>query len=404
MPVNLNPPDKLLPIAGARLGVADAAVKKPGQPDVALMALAAGTSVACVFTRNAFAAAPVALGRKHIGNHKARALLINSGNANAGTGEAGLVDATQCCEAVAGALAIDAADVLPFSTGVIGHRLPVDRLCRAAGEASDTLDEDGWLAAARAMMTTDVVPKGLSRRMTLADGQVVTLTGIAKGSGMICPDMATMLAFVGTDAAIGGEALQQALDASVADSFNSITVDGDTSTNDACLLFATGQSATLRPGTPDWLVFTTALAEIMQGLAQAVIRDAEGATRFITLDVTGAADTEEARRVAFTVGQSPLVKTACFAGDPNWGRILAAVGRAGVDALDISGVSIHLDDVVIVANGRPAPDYREADAEAVMAQAEFTIAIDLGRGQAGTRIWTSDLSHDYITINAEYRT
>lgn len=403
MPVNLKSPEQLLPITGARMGVADAAIKKPGEPDLALVALDADTTVASVFTRNAFAAAPVVLARQHARHHKARALLINSGNANAGNGANGMVDATNCCETAARVLGVGTEDILPFSTGVIGQRLPVDRLCQATNEIGDTLHQDGWLAVARAMMTTDVVPKGLSRRITLSDGQTVTLTGIAKGSGMIRPDMATMLSFVGTDASIAGGDLQHALDATVDASFNSITVDGDTSTNDACLLFATGQGAILKPSTADWAAFTTALREIMQGLAQAIVRDAEGATRFITLDVTGATDAEEARNVAFTVAQSPLVKTACFAGDPNWGRILAAVGRAGIEGLDISGVGIKLDDVTIVAKGEPASEYREADAEAVMAQAEFTIAIDLGRGQAVTRIWTSDLSHDYVTINAEYR-
>lgn len=403
MAVNLHPPEQLLPIAGARLGVADAAIKKPGAPDLALVELAAGTTVAAVFTRNAFAAAPVTIARDHAAGHAARVLLINSGNANAGTGADGISDAGQCCEAAAARLDIQSADVLPFSTGVIGQRLPTDRIRDALPVAEGDLRADGWLGAARAMMTTDTVPKGISRQVALSDGQTTTLTGIAKGSGMIRPDMATMLAFVGTDAAISGDDLQSALDASVQSSFNSITVDGDTSTNDACLLFATGQGAALDSRHTDWAAFTAALDEIMQGLAQAIVRDAEGATRFITLDVTGARDTDEARQVAFTVAHSPLVKTACFAGDPNWGRILAAVGRAGIDDLDIQRVGIALDDVAVVAAGELAPGYREADAETVMAQDEFTIAIDLGRGEVATRIWTSDLSHDYVTINAEYR-
>lgn len=404
MAVNLSPPGELLPVPGARIGVAEAAIKRPGRPDLVLFELAAGSCTAAVFTRNAFAAAPVVLARDHLHAAAPRALLINSGNANAGTGAAGLEAARACCQAAGEALGMPANTVLPFSTGVIGQPLPVDRIRHAIPTAGDDLRADGWLAAARAIMTTDTVPKGASRRVDLPDGGDVVLTGIAKGAGMICPDMATMLAFVGTDAGIAQADLQEALAEAVQLSFNSITVDGDTSTNDACVAFATGEGAALRPGEGGWDAFIEALQDLCAELAQAIIRDAEGATRFITLEVAGARDIDEARRAAFTVAHSPLVKTAAFAGDPNWGRILAAVGRSGLPDLDIGGVDIALDDVVIVRGGEPAADYREADAAAVMARPEFTIRIALGRGTAGARIWTSDLSYDYVKINAEYRT
>ncbi|MDT0618069.1 bifunctional glutamate N-acetyltransferase/amino-acid acetyltransferase ArgJ [Salinisphaera sp. P385] len=403
MAVNLVAPEALTAIPGVRLGTAEAAVKKPGRPDVALLAFDPGTTLAAVYTRNAFAAAPVQLARTRSAGGTARALLINSGNANAGTGAAGLADATELCGYVARALDVEEAGVLPFSTGVIGERLPVDRLTKAIPEAVDALHEDGWLAAARAIMTTDTLPKGVSRQIRLASGTTVNITGIAKGSGMIRPDMATMLAFVGTDATVRPEDLRGLLDDAAAGSFNRISVDGDTSTNDACVLFATGRGEALAPGDPDWPGFAAAVTEVCRTLAQAIVRDGEGATRFVTVAVSGARDDEEARRTAFTVAESPLVKTACFAGDPNWGRILAAVGRAGLSDFDIGRVSVRLDQVVIVRDGQPAADYREADAAAVMAAPEFVIGIELGRGSAGTDVWTCDLSYDYVRINAEYR-
>ncbi|MES1942882.1 glutamate N-acetyltransferase / N-acetylglutamate synthase [Salinisphaera sp. PC39] len=403
MAVNLNPPEDLLPIPGIRVGTAEAAIKRPGRDDLALFELAPGSHTAAVFTRNAFAAAPVVVAREHWSEAEPRALLVNSGNANAGTGARGLADARESCEAVARALGVTADAVLPFSTGVIGQPLPMDRLGAAVPRAVADLRDDGWLDAAHAIMTTDTVSKAASRRVGLDDGEV-TLTGIAKGSGMIRPDMATMLAFVATDAAIERSDLQAALSAAVRDSFNSITVDGDTSTNDACLAVATGQGRALGPDDAGWARFTAALTDLCTELAQAIVRDAEGATRFITIEVAGARDEAEARAVGFTVAHSPLVKTAAFAGDPNWGRILAAVGRAGLDDLDIAGVDIALDDVAIVRGGEPAGEYREADGAAVMARSEFAIRIDLGRGSARARIWTSDLSYEYVKINAEYRT
>lgn len=403
MAVNLQYPEKPLEIDGACWSSTAAAIKAPGQPDLVLLRLAETATVAGVFTRNAFAAAPVMVAREHLQAGSVRALLINSGNANAGTGEAGVADARQCCRQVAQALGLAPQQVLPFSTGVIGQRLPMKRLSPAIQTLTGQEPPQDALAAARAIMTTDTVPKVVSRRVQTATGQTIHLTGIAKGSGMICPNMATMLAFVTTDAAIPVSALQQALQDCVVESFNSITVDGDTSTNDAAMLCATGTGPALDSDQAGWSEFMQALRTVMIELACAIVRDAEGATRFITVDVQGAQTVAEARAVAFTVAQSPLFKTAAFAGDPNWGRILAAVGRAPVPDLDVGAVAIALDEVTIVRDGQPVADYREERAARVMAQSEFCVHIGLGRGQAGARIWTSDLSYEYVRINAEYR-
>jgi len=403
MAVNLHPPARLEPVAGARWATADAAIKKPGRDDIAALVLPETATLAGVFTRNAFAAAPVRVAEAHLATGRARALLINSGNANAGTGAAGHDDAEACCARAGDALGLAADQVLPFSTGVIGERLPMDRLLPAIDGLGDDLREDAWLDAARAIMTTDTVPKGASRVLDIGDGRRITLTGIAKGSGMIRPDMATMLAFIATDADIAAEDLDAALRQASDASFNCISVDGDTSTNDACMACATGAGTALAASDASWPRFVAALTDVARELAQAIVRDGEGATHFITLAVTGAASDHEAREVAFTVAHSPLVKTACFAGDPNWGRILAAVGRAPVDDFVIDSVAIALDDVAIVADGEPRRDYAEADAAAVMARPEYTIAIDLGRGDRDATIWTSDLSYEYVRINAEYR-
>lgn len=403
MAVNLSAPTRLEPIAGAEWAVGEAAIKKPGRNDIALLKLADGASVAGVFTRNAFAAAPVRLAQKHLGAGRARALLVNSGNANAGTGTRGAADALVCCEAAAAALGLDAEQVLPFSTGVIGEALPLERMQACIDGLGDRIDANGWLDAAAAIMTTDTVAKGASRTVDLDNGECITLTGIAKGSGMIRPDMATMLSFIATDARIAHEHLDHALRAAMEGSFNAISVDGDTSTNDACVACATGAGIALSTDHVAWPKFVAALTDLARELAQAIVRDGEGATRFITLAVSGARDFDEARAVAFTVAHSPLVKTACFAGDPNWGRILAAVGRAPVPDFAIDRVSIALDDVAIVADGEPRPDYAEADAAAVMARSEYVIAIDLGRGDGAATVWTSDLSYEYVRINAEYR-
>lgn len=403
MAVNLSAPARLLPVAGAAWAVGEAAIKKPGRNDMAVLKLADTATVAGVFTQNAFAAAPVRVAQRHLAAGPARALLINSGNANAGTGRRGEADALACCQSVADALSLEVEQVLPFSTGVIGQHLPVERMQACIAGLDVGLQPDHWLDAAQAIMTTDTVAKGASRSVDIGDGSTVTLTGIAKGSGMIRPDMATMLAFIATDAAIDADTLDTALRTAMTHSFNAISVDGDTSTNDACIACATGAGASLSPSAPGWVAFVDALTDLARELAQAIVRDGEGATRFITLDVSGARDEAEARAVAFTVAHSPLVKTACFAGDPNWGRILAAVGRAPVADFAIDHVAIALDSVAIVADGEPREDYAESDAAAVMAQSEYTIAIDLGRGDASARIWTSDLSYEYVRINAEYR-
>lgn len=403
MAVNLSAPTRLEPIAGAEWAVGEAAIKKPGRNDIALLKLCDTATVAGVFTRNAFAAAPVRLAQKNLTTGRVRALLVNSGNANAGTGRRGAADALACCEAAAATLGLDAEQVLPFSTGVIGEGLPLARMQACIDGLGTCLEADGWLHAAQAIMTTDTVAKAASRSVDVGGGAHVALTGIAKGSGMIRPDMATMLSFIATDADITHAHLDRALREAMAGSFNAISVDGDTSTNDACVVCATGTATTLAPDNAAWSPFVAALTDLARELAQAIVRDGEGATRFITLAVSGARDFDEARAVAFTVAHSPLVKTACFAGDPNWGRILAAVGRAPVADFAIDRVAIALDDVAIVANGEPRPDYTEADGAAVMARSEYTIAIDLGRGEAAATVWTSDLSYEYVRINAEYR-
>lgn len=402
MAVNLSPPGGLLPVAGARLGTTAAGVRTAGREDLVLIALDAGSSIAGLFTRNAFSAAPVQLCRARLRERAAvRGLLINSGNANAGTGAAGLEAARHCAAA---AEAQVGGTVLPFSTGVIGQALPATRIAVAVPRAADRLRADGWLAAARAIMTTDTVPKGASRQLEIG-GVPVTITGIAKGAGMICPDMATLLAFIATDASISRSMLQPMLERAAADSFNAITVDGDTSTNDSLVLMATGAAGApaLAPESPQLAAFEAALGALCAELAQAVVRDGEGATRFITITVTGARDRDEARRVAYTLAHSPLFKTAAFAGDANWGRILAAVGRAPVAALDLSRVAIAVDEVPLIVGGEPHPDYSEAAGSAVFARAEFGVRIALGRGDAQAAVYTCDLSHDYVRINAEYR-
>lgn len=396
----------LLPVPGIRLGVAEAAIKKPGRKDLLVIELAAGSQVAGVFTRNAFCAAPVLRCRQLLAQGATiRGLLVNAGNANAATGSGGLDDARTTGAAVAEALDDADAAVLPFSTGVIGQRLPVARMLDAIPRAAADLRADGWQDAARAIMTTDTVPKGASRRVDTSQGPV-TVTGIAKGVGMICPDMATLLAFIGTDARLTPAALQCCLREAVAVSFNSVTVDGDTSTNDSCVLFATGAvgGAAIDEDHADYAMIAAAVTAVCTELAQAIVRDGEGATRFITIEVGGARTVAEARRVAYSIAHSPLVKTAMFAGDANWGRIAMAIGKAGVDGLDPAGVDIALDDVALIVGGEPHPDYREELGAAVVARPEFTIRASLGRGAASARIWTCDFSYDYVKINAEYRT
>jgi glutamate N-acetyltransferase/amino-acid N-acetyltransferase len=395
---------KPLIVAGIRLGTACAGIKYPDRRDLVVIEAAAGTRAAAVFTQNAFCAAPVTIARAHLQQAAPRYLVINTGNANAGTGVKGMADAEATCRALAEHAGCRSEEILPFSTGVIGEPLPLERLIAGLPTALAALRPDSWMEAAQGIMTTDTRPKWASRRLRLGE-QDITVTGIAKGAGMICPNMATLLAFVATDAAVDQTLLQQTLNEAVANSFNAITVDGDTSTNDALVLLATGQSGVHIPlNGEDCDLFTRAVREVCIELAQAIIHDGEGATKFITIEVEGGRDTVECRQVAYTIAHSPLVKTAFFASDPNWGRTLAAVGRAGLSDLDLERVAIHLDEVCIVRAGGRAPDYTEARGQEVMARSDITIRIELGRGAAAARIWTTDLSYDYVRINAEYRT
>jgi len=404
MAVGLQAPSSLLPIAGLRLASTHAGIKAdPSRDDLVLIELESGSSLAGVFTQNRFCAAPVILARRHLASRAdgARYLLINSGNANAGTGEPGLQAALQTCRAVADIASVPVEAVLPFSTGVIGELLPAALVDKAIPRLHEALDANAWLSAARGIMTTDTLPKGTSRRIEI-DGRTVTLTGVCKGSGMIRPDMATMLAFVATDAQIPAEGLQACLQQAVDVSFNAITVDGDTSTNDACMLIATGRSGVAVDAAHP--VFRQALVELFQQLAQSIVRDGEGATKFVEVRVEGAQNREDARGIAYTVAHSPLVKTALFASDPNWGRILAAVGRAPVAELDIGQVDLYLGDVRLIHRGEPDPEYHEELGQAVMDREEILIRVCLNLGDVEARVWTTDLSYEYVKINAEYRT
>lgn len=406
MAVGLTGLPTLHAVGGVRLGATAAGIRKRNRDDLLLFEIASGAIADATFTRNAFCAAPVTIARRHLELAPPRYLLINSGNANAGTGKRGLDDARATCQAVADMAGCRIEQVLPFSTGVIGEALPVDRITAALPAARERLSEEGWADAARAIMTTDTVPKGASRRFDL-DGSTVTVTGIAKGAGMIHPNMATMLAFIATDAAIEPGPLRRLLADAVAATFNSITVDGDTSTNDACILIASGASGHAPIDTrnsPAYRRVFDAVLDVCTTLAHAIVRDGEGATKFITIDVQNGHDADECRRVADAVALSPLVKTALFASDPNWGRVLAAVGRAGVTDLDIDKVTIRFNEVTIVTNGARAPDYTEEAGQRVFARPEITIHIDLGRGNARARVWTCDFSEEYVRINAEYRT
>lgn len=404
MAVGLTPPEQLHPVPGIRLGTTAAGIRKPGRPDLVVMELAEGGGLSAVFTRNRFCAAPVRVAREHLDTVAPRYLLINTGNANAGTGERGYRDARSCCNALAAAVDGDVRAVLPFSTGVIGEPLPVERIVDGIPAALTSLRDDGWLQAANGILTTDTVAKAVSRQVRLSAG-TVTITGMAKGAGMIRPDMATMLAFVGTDAALSPVLRERALREAVDQSFNRITVDGDTSTNDACVLAASGASpVVIHADGADYRRFVEALSEVCMHLAQAVVRDGEGATRFITIRVEEGGAPWESEAVAYTIAHSPLVKTAFFAGDPNWGRILAAVGRAGIDDLDVDGVRIWLDDLCLAEHGGRADGYVEDEAARRMAQDEITIRVALGRGVAATTVWTCDFSYEYVRINAEYRT
>jgi glutamate N-acetyltransferase/amino-acid N-acetyltransferase len=408
MPVNLPLPrrEELFPVAGVELGWAEAGIRKANRKDVLVVRIADGASVGGVFTRNRFCAAPVTVCREHLAaGAGVRALVVNTGNANAGTGEAGLRAARTTCEALAKLLGCGAAQVLPFSTGVIMEPLPVDRLLAGLPAAIDRLRAGHWLEAAEAIMTTDTQPKAVSRQVDLG-GRTITVTGIAKGAGMIRPNMATMLGFVATDAAIAPALMPQLARVAADRSFNRITIDGDTSTNDSFVVVASGRGGAPQidsASSPAYATVAGAIEAVALQLAQAIVRDAEGATKFIEVRVEQARSEEEAARIAYAVAHSPLVKTAFFASDPNLGRILAAVGYAGVDDLDTRLVQMHLDEVWVVSDGGRRAEYREEDGQRVMKRSEITIRLQLGRGAASTSVWTSDLSHDYVSINADYR-
>lgn len=408
MPVNLTAPlaQDLHPVDGVRIGVAEAGIKKAGRKDVTVFLLDEDTAVASVFTRNRFCAAPVQVAREHLaGASGVRALVINTGNANAGTGTDGLARARQTCSAAASLLGLNDAQVLPYSTGVIMEPLPVDRIEAALPAAIANASADQWAVAAQAIMTTDTLPKAFSRQVSIG-GAAVTVTGISKGAGMIRPNMATMLGFLATDARIA-PTLLQALVRQLADqSFNRITIDGDTSTNDCFTLMATqrAQHAEITSlESADGQTLVEALTDVSRLLAQAIVRDGEGATKFITIEVQEGGSSDECRQVAYAIAHSPLVKTAFFASDPNLGRILAAVGYAGIEDLDQTRIDLYLDDVCVAVAGGRNPDYREEDGQRVMQQSEITVRVKLGRGSSTATVWTCDLSHEYVRINADYR-
>lgn len=406
MAVGLKELPVLHPVPGIRLGTAMAGIRKKDRRDLVVIECAPGTQVAATFTRNRFCAAPVTVAREHLANFPSRALLVNTGIANAGTGKPGLEDALASCEALAKHLHCQPGEILPFSTGVIGERLPLERLLAGLPVCLANLSENGWAEAAHGIMTTDSLPKGSSRKIGIGTSSVI-ITGIAKGAGMIRPDMATMLAFVATDAAVAPAVLQACVSSAVNRSFNRITVDGDTSTNDACVLLATGSASNSvidRTDDENYSTLLKAVTEVFVDLAQAIVRDAEGATKFITIEVKGGRSQPDCLAVAYTIAHSPLVKTAFFASDPNWGRILAAIGRAPVEHLEIDKVAIYLNDLCVLRHGALDSGYNETKGLAVMRLAEIRIGVELGTGSFSTRIWTSDLSHDYIRINAEYRT
>ena len=391
----------LHPIAGFKLGTASAGIKTPGRKDLVVMEIVKGSTVAGLFTQNAFCAAPVAVAKQHLANVSPKYLLVNTGNANAGTGEQGMTDALQSCDALAAVTSSNKEQVLPFSTGVIGEPLPMDRLVGGMPAAIAALSENGWADAAEGILTTDTRAKGAS--LQYGTDSKITITGIAKGSGMIKPNMATMLGYVATDAALDAELLHRALRLANEKSFNRITVDSDTSTNDAVILVATGSSGvTIDEESFDQ--FVSQLKTVFIDLAQAIIRDGEGAGKFVSVVIEGAVDTDEALAVAYTIAESPLVKTALAASDPNWGRILAAIGRAGVTNLDVNAVQVHLNSVLIAENVARASSYTEEAGQAAMQPEEIEIRVSLNRGQIQETVWTTDLTYEYVRINAEYRT
>ncbi|OYO32295.1 bifunctional glutamate N-acetyltransferase/amino-acid acetyltransferase ArgJ [Janthinobacterium sp. PC23-8] len=396
-------------VAGIEIGVAEAGIKKPNRKDLLVLKLAPTATVAGVFTLNRFCAAPVQIAKANLaavaaGAAPIRALLVNTGNANAGTGESGLAAAQDSCAALAELLGCTPQQILPFSTGVILEPLPVQRLVAGLPQAVAALTQDNWFSAAEAIMTTDTQPKAGSRTVTI-DGHAVTLTGISKGAGMIKPNMATMLGFLAFDATVAQPVLDQLVKQAADKSFNCITIDGDTSTNDSFMLVATGAGSLVIDSvdSPAYAALAAAVTELSTFLAQAIVRDGEGATKFMTVTVEDGRSMEECRKIAYSIAHSPLVKTAFFASDPNLGRILAAIGYAGVDDLDVSLLNLYLDDVWVARNGGRNPDYQEQDGQRVMQQSEITIRVKLARGDAAATVWTCDLSHDYVSINADYR-
>jgi len=407
MPVKLTAPlaSSLLPVSGVELGYAEAHVRKPNRKDVLVIKLAEGTRVAGVFTKNRFCAAPVVLCKDFLAQQAGiRALLVNTGCANAGTGEDGLQRAQQSCDALASLLGIQANQVLPFSTGVILEPLPVEKVVAGLPAAIDNLKADNWLNAAEAIMTTDIVAKGTSRQLNVG-GKTITITGMSKGSGMIHPNMATMLGYVATDAAISQSALESMIQYAVNKSFNCITVDGDTSTNDSLIFMATNQAANaeITENSADYIALRDAFTDVAVELAQAIVRDGEGATKFMSIIVERGQNEEECRKVAYAIAHSPLVKTAFFASDPNLGRILAAIGYAGVDDLDVNALQLYLGDVLVAEKGGRAASYLEEQGSAVMSESDIVVRVVLNRGDAAVTIWTCDFSYDYVKINADYR-
>jgi glutamate N-acetyltransferase/amino-acid N-acetyltransferase len=409
MPVNLKPPlpEQLFPIKGLALGIAEAEIRKPGRKDLLVIALNAGAHVVGMFTQNRFCAAPVVIAREHLSTPDStiRALIVNTGNANAGTGQAGIADARTICAEVARLLGCDSRQVLPFSTGVIMEPLPVEKIITGLPAAVANLKEDNWFAAAEAIMTTDIVPKAVSKQIVFK-GTPITITGIAKGSGMIHPDMATMLSYIATDAALTQPMLLEIARHAAENSFNRITVDGDTSTNDAFILMGTGlagNSPVTDKESAEFAQLRDAITEVAAQLAQAIVRDGEGASKFITIHVEGGGSADECSKAAYAIAHSPLVKTAFFASDPNLGRILAAIGYADIEGLDVNRVQLFLDDVLVAENGGRASAYREEEGQRVMKQSEITVRVVLNRGDATASVWTCDLSYDYIKINASYR-
>ena len=411
MPVNITPPlpEQLLPIKGVSLGITAAGIKKSNRKDLLVIALDEGAQIAGVFTQNRFCAAPVIVAKEHLSHpdskSSVRALVINTGNANAGTGEQGIDCARTTCVELARMLGCDMRQVLPFSTGVIMEPLPLEKIVAGLPIALADLKPDNWFAAAQAIMTTDIVPKAVSKQISL-NGITVTITGIAKGSGMIHPNMATMLGYVATDAVVSQPLLQQMVRHAADSSFNRITVDGDTSTNDAFILIATGRAGhgeITDKGSAEFSTLQQAVTEVAVQLAQAIVRDGEGATKFITVQIEGGKTQDECAKAAYAIARSPLVKTAFFASDPNLGRILAAIGYAGIDDLDVSRLQLYLDDVLVAENGGRAQSYLEQDGQRVMQQAEIVVRVVLNRGPASMTVWTCDFSYDYVKINASYR-